>query len=85
MPTEGPEGWKLGLPDQVMIVLDDLLCSAVDQEIDFKLSSESNVAECGCTIVVEPNDGNLGVGVSEEESNILLRFLSLYQEEGMNT
>lgn len=85
LPAEGPEGRELWLTEDTLVVLNDLLSCARDEEVDLNLSTEGDVAEVGLLLVSISNNGKLGIGISEVHTDILLGFLGLNQEEGVHT
>lgn len=58
----------------------------MNEEIGFNLSTNSDIAESGCAIVVESDDWGLSVGVSEEDTKVVVLSLSaLNHDEWVHT
>ena len=74
------------LADKFMILLDDLLSGAVDDEVHLDLASQRDVAERGgLVVVVEPDDGCLCIGISKEHAHVPLWLARLNKQEGVDT
>ncbi len=50
LPTERPEGWKIGLSNEIVILHDDFFGRTMDEEVDLKLTAKGNETE-NCLIV----------------------------------
>lgn len=58
----------------------------MNEEISFNLTSNSDITESGCAIVVESDDWGLCIGVSEEDAKVVVLSLSaLHHDEWVHT
>jgi hypothetical protein len=56
----------------------------VEEEEDLDLSASGDVTQSACAVVVESEEGRLGVGVSEEHAEVVAFVLSLDHDEGVH-
>lgn len=68
-----------------MVLLDDLLCRSSEDEINFNLASDCDVAQKGLAVSLVGNDWTLGVSVPEKDSNKSSSRLGLNQSERMDS
>lgn len=59
---------------------------ALSEEVHFDLATNCDEGECGSdSIIIVAKDGGHGIGISEVETNVATRVLSLDKNEGMDS
>lgn len=56
-----------------------------DEEVNFDLSSEGDVAENIIAVWILSNNGKLGISIAEVHTDVLLGLTAAYQQEGVHT
>jgi len=85
VPPKRPEGRQGRLSDDVLVLSDNLLGSAFEHEVDFKLASNRDVAEDSLASIVVLNNWRHSVGVTEVNSDELAFVLCLNEGERVHT
>lgn len=65
LPSKRPEGWEVGLAKIILISIDNIFGSSVNEEIDFDLTSKGNIAQDTLAIFSVSKNWRLGIGISE--------------------
>ena len=63
-----------------MIILNDLLRTSMDKEVNFYLATKGNITQSSAisfVIIAKSYDWELCVSIAEKETEIFLRFLGL--------
>ena len=85
LPAERPEGRQVGLAEDTLVVLHYFFSRPRDEEVNFDLSSEGDVAENIIAVWILSNNGKLGISITEVHTDVLLGLTAAYQEEGVHT
>ncbi len=85
LPAEGPVGWELSKAHHLLVLLNDLMSSALSNDVDFDLPTYGDEAEGARAIVVPPDHRCHGIGVSEEQADVPAALQGLHHDEWVNS
>jgi hypothetical protein len=68
-----------------LVVGDDLLGGALEEEEDLEVASSGDVTQSASTVIVESEDWGLRVGIPEENTHEFFWVLGLNQSKWMDT
>lgn len=84
VPAHGPEWWELWQANEVLILRNDVLGRASEEEVDVEVSAGRNVTQ-NMLVVLVLDDWSLCVCASEENAEELIRRIGFNEAERMHS
>ena len=85
VPSESPEWWKRWESDHALVVSNNFLGSALEEEEDLEVTTSGDVTESASTIIVKNKDWRLSIGIPEENTHEFFWVLGLNKSKWMNS
>jgi len=85
VPSKSPEGLESWQSNEVLVILYDIFGGALEEEVDFDVTSGCHVTQNASALVVVSNHWRLSVGVSEENTHEFRSSVCLNQQKWMDS